>query len=218
MMSARGFVGDHVGRAAAGEGADVERAGPEQVVDGQRDAADVGERVEQFVDGGIAQFGIGGVGHLAGGADLVAQRALAAERELVFGGLAVDDVARAARRLGGFVGAGAVALLADHEEQAEAAMAIFEQRLDGLDHAGDDALGVAGAASPDELVVLARGEEGRDGIDVGGEGDDQRLAPLGEDVEAARLDFDALDVAVVVARRGARGSRRGSCRRAPRYW
>ena len=57
------------------------------------------ERVEQFVDGGIAQLGIGGVRHLAGGADFVAQRALAAERELVLGGLAVDDVARAARRL-----------------------------------------------------------------------------------------------------------------------
>ena len=92
-----GLVGDHVGRAAAGERADVERAGPEQGVDRQRDAADIGERVDQFVDGGIAQFRIGGVGHLAGGADFVAQRALAAERELVLGGLAVDDVARAAR-------------------------------------------------------------------------------------------------------------------------
>ena len=68
---------------------------------------------------------------------------------------------------------------------------------------GDDALGVAGAASPDVLVVLARGEERRHGIDVGGERDDQRLAPLGEDVEAPRLDFDALDAAAV-----ARGERR----------
>ena len=171
--------------------------GPSRASFGQRDAADIGEGVEQFVDGGIAQFGIGGVGHLAGGADFVAERALAAERELVFGGLAVDDVARAARRCGGFVGAGAVALLADHEEQAEAAMAVFQQGFDGFDHAGDDALGVAGAASPDEVVVFAGGEERRHGIDVSGEGDDQRLAPLGEDVEAARFHFDALDVAVV---------------------
>ncbi len=43
--------------------------------------------------------GIGGVRHLAGGGHFVAQRALGAERQLVLGGLAVDDVARAARRL-----------------------------------------------------------------------------------------------------------------------
>ena len=62
---------------------------------------------------------------------------------------------------------------------------------------GDDALGVAGAAAPDVFVVLARGEERRHGIHVGGERDHERLAPLREDVEAARLDFDALDAAVV---------------------
>ncbi len=77
-------------------------------------------------------------------------------------------------------------------------MAGFEQGLDGLDHGGDDALGVAGAAPPDKFVVFAGGEEGRDGIDVGGEGDDEGIAPTGEDVEAAGLDFDALDVAVEV--------------------
>ena len=68
------------------------------------------------------------------------------------------------------------------------------------------------------VVVLAGGEERRHGIDVGGERDDQRLAPLREDVEAPRLHFDALDVPVVMARPAARGSRRGSCRRALRYW
>ena len=171
--------------------------GPSSGSVGQRDAPDVGERVEQFVHGGLAEFRIGGVGHLAAGADLVAERALAAERELVLGGLAVDDVARAAGRLGGFVSARAVALLAHHEEQPEAAVSRGEQRLDGLDHAGDDALGVAGAASPDEFVVLAGGEKRRHGIDVGGEGDHQRLAPLGENVEAPRFHFDALDAAVV---------------------
>ena len=36
---------------------------------------------------------------------------------------------------------GAVLLLADHEEQAEVADAVFEQRRGGVNHGGDDALG-----------------------------------------------------------------------------
>ncbi len=137
----------------------------------------LGERVDEFVDGGFAQFGIGGVGHFAGGDHFVAQRAFGAERQAIFGGLAVDDVARAARIPGGLVGAGAVALFADDEEQAEIPLAGIEQRLDGLDHGGDDALGIAGAAAPDGLAVFAEGEEGRHGIDVGGERDVERPRP-----------------------------------------
>ena len=67
---------------------------------------------------------------------------------MVFGGLAVDDVSRAARMLRGVIGAGAVALFAHDEEQAEIAHAVFEQPFGGVDHAGDDAFGVAGAAAP----------------------------------------------------------------------
>ncbi len=192
-----GLVGDHVGRTAPSQRSDVERAGSEQGVGGQWDTPDIGEGVEKFVHGGFAQFRIRGVGHLAGGADLVAKRAFAAQRQLVLGGLAVDDVARAAGCLGSLVSARAVALLADHEQQPKAAASLGEQRLDGFDHAGDDALGVAGASSPNEFVVLAGGEKRRHGIDVGGKGDHQRLAPLGEDVEAPRFHFDALDAAVV---------------------
>ena len=96
-----GFIGHHVGRAAAGERADIQGAGPEQRVHRQRDAADFGQRVDELVDGRIAQFRIRRVRHLAGGDHLVAQRALGAQRQLVFGGLAIDDVARSARVLGG---------------------------------------------------------------------------------------------------------------------
>ena len=51
--------------------------GPEQSSTGSGMRADLGERVDQFVDRRIAEFGIGRVRHLAGGADFVAQRALA---------------------------------------------------------------------------------------------------------------------------------------------
>ena len=170
-------------------------------------------------DGGLAQFGIGGVGHLAGGADFVAERALAAERELVFGGLAVDDVARSAGRRGRLCRRRRCCAPRRPRRAARNRAAPSASRaLDRFDHAGDDALGVAGAASPDEIVVLAGGEERRHGIDVGGERDDQRLAPLGEDVEAPRFDFDALDVAVVKSGEGGEVVVEVDCRPAPRCW
>ena len=53
-----------------------------------------------------------------------------------------------------------------------------------------------------EFVVLAGGDEGRNGIHVGGERDIEAVAPLREDVEAARLDFDALDGAAVARGEG----------------
>ena len=88
------------------------------------------ERVQQLVDGRLAQLRIGRVGHLAGRGNFVAQRAFGAERQPVLGGLAVDQVARAARVAGGGHSAGAVALLADHEQQAEVAHARVEQRFE----------------------------------------------------------------------------------------
>ena len=77
----------------------------------------------------------------------------------------------------GVVGAGAVALFADDEEQAEVALAGLEESFGGEDHGGDDAFGVAGAAAPDEFVILAGREEGRHGIHVGGERDSELVAP-----------------------------------------
>ena len=68
-----------------------------------------------------------------------------------------------------------------------------------MDHGGDDALGVAGAAAPDVIVVFARCEERRHGVDVRGEGDG-RLAPVGEDVEPLLGDGHLLDGAAVFGR------------------
>ncbi len=127
-----GLIGDDVGRAAAADGSDVQRARPEQIrPPAVRSCRMPAERVEQFVDGRFAQFGISGVRHLACGCDLVAQRALGAERQLVFGGLAVDEESRSARLLRRAIGAGAVALLADDEQQPKSAAARFQQRFGG---------------------------------------------------------------------------------------
>ena len=101
------------------------------------------------MDGGVAQLGIGGVSEFAMSGELVTERAFAAQDELIFGGFAVDEEARAAGRCGHGFGAGAVAFFADDEEQSEIARAGGEQRFGGRDHGCDDALGVARTASPD---------------------------------------------------------------------
>ena len=77
------------------------------------------EGVEEFIDGGIAQFGIGGVGHFAAGYDLVTKGAFGAEGELVAGGFAVDEEAGSVRveivMGGGVVRTGAVAFFTYYE-------------------------------------------------------------------------------------------------------
>ena len=173
---------------------------------GKVHAADAFECVQQLVNGGFAQLGIGGMRQLALRDDFVTQHALGRRGQLVFGGLAVDEVARAARVFGGGVGAGAVALFAHDEQQAEIAHAGGQQAFGGDDHGGDDALGVGRAAAPDAVGVLARGKEGRHGVHVRRERD-HRLAPLGEDVEAIALDRAALDASRRCARPGARDGR-----------
>ena len=55
------------------------------------------QRVKKFLDGGFAQFRIGGMRHAAVRDDFIAQRAFGAEGQLVFRRLAVDDEVAAAR-------------------------------------------------------------------------------------------------------------------------
>src|SRR5262249_55939667 len=108
----------------------------------------------------------------------------------------VDQEARAAGILRRAGSADAVALLADHEEQSQVGPAALEQALGCGDHGGDDALGVSGGAPPDELVVFVRGEEGWNRIHVSGHRHYRTLAELREDVEAMRLRFHPLDLAI----------------------
>src|SRR5947207_2495737 len=83
----------------------------------------------------------------------------------------------------GAVRPGAVALFAHHEQKADAALAGLQQGLGRSQHAGDDALGVAGPAPPDVVIVFAGTYEGRHGVHVGGQGHDEGAAPLREHVE-----------------------------------
>jgi hypothetical protein len=70
----------------------------------QRGSPNCLERVEQFLGGRFASFGIGGVRHFPVRDEFVAQRALRAERQLVAGGFAVDREFRAARILRRMIG------------------------------------------------------------------------------------------------------------------
>ena len=88
-----GFVGDDVGRVAAGDEADVEGGWADLGLERQRHGEDVVERLDELVDGGVAELGIGGVGHAAFGAEFDAEGALGGEGEAVVGGLAVDEEA-----------------------------------------------------------------------------------------------------------------------------
>src|ERR1700739_2711915 len=89
---------------------------------------------------------------------------------MIFGGFAVDEEARATRRGCCGDGTDAAALFADDEQKCEIASAACEKQFSGGDHGGDDAFGVAGAAAVDVRSVFARGEKGRNGVHVSGEG------------------------------------------------
>ena len=105
----------------------------------QRHGKDVVEGLDELVDGGVAKFGIGGVGHAAFGAEFDAEGALGGEGEAVVGGFAVDEKLRAFGRFVGDDGSGGVALFADEEEQADLD-AGFAEAIGCGDLCGDDAL------------------------------------------------------------------------------
>ncbi len=76
-------------------------------------------------------------------------------------------------------------------------MARLEQIAYREDHRRDNALGIASAASPDVLVVFARGEEWRHSVHVRGERD-RWFPPPGENVVAPGLDGDQLGMPAIL--------------------
>src|SRR5580700_11830629 len=94
--------------------------------------------------------------HAPVGNHFIAQRTLRPKRQFVFGGLAVDQVAATARMPGGVVSPSAVSLLAHHKQQAEVPMPLLQEPRGRANHRRDNTLGVAGAAAPDELLVLEK--------------------------------------------------------------
>jgi hypothetical protein len=149
-----GVIGDDVGGATALDSADVERAFAEDGVGFPGGLVEAVEGGEEFEDGRVAEFGIGGVGHASGGGEGVAESAFGSESDSVGGGFAVDEEAGASRGLCGGEGAGAIAFFADDEEEGEVPDALIEEGFGGLDHGGDDAFDVASAAAPDVVVIF----------------------------------------------------------------
>src|SRR5229473_3586253 len=140
--------------AAAAERAYIERTAAEQRVLRKRNVANVLEHIEERFDGGMAELRISGMREAAARYELITQRAFRTERQQIFRRLAVNQVARAARRFGGGDRAGTVAFFTDDEEQGKIFHAVFEKSLCSNGHGHDDAFGIAGAASPDEFFIL----------------------------------------------------------------
>ena len=91
---------------------------------------------------------------------------------MVLGGLAVDKKFRAAamqfvRQLIRYLGAQAVALLADNEQQSDRDI-LFAQALGSGNLRANYALGVAGAAPVNIFIIFRRWEKWRDNIHVSG--------------------------------------------------
>src|SRR5712692_11226000 len=120
--------------------------------------------------------------HLSVSLDFQTQRALRSQSQLVFSWLAIDQVASAARLGISSTGAGAVALLPDNKENAQAASPFRQQRIERVEHGRDDSLRITSAAPPDEFAVLARWDEWRNRVHVRGK-DDLRRAPVRENIE-----------------------------------
>ncbi len=186
------LVRHDVGSPAAGEGADVERGLAEHGVGRERQVPQARQDVDQLVDRRVPQLRVGGVGRPPLGREGEIEIPLRAQGEPVLGGLAVDQVAGPPGVAVGHLGADAVRLLADDEQQAEPADPLVQQLPGGLEHGGDPPLGVARPPAVEEFAVFRGGEERRHGVHVGRE-DDHRLPPGGEDVEAVPLDRHALD-------------------------
>src|SRR5579872_1773614 len=106
--------------------------------------------------------------------------------------LAVNQIAATAWGFGGCICAGAIALLANHKQERDAANTLRDQCLRGVNHGRDDALRIASSTAPDEFSILARRIERRHGIDMGGERD-HRVAPVREQIETMRFHFESLD-------------------------
>src|SRR5260370_35031212 len=100
------------------------------------------------------------MGQPAVGCQLEAKRSLGRQAQLVFRWLTVDQIAGSARVLRRDARTRAVSFFADHEQKAEVGDTFSEKFLDGADHGGDDAFGVACPSPRQELVVFARGEKG----------------------------------------------------------
>src|SRR5271154_5870511 len=115
---------------------------------------------------------------------------------MIFRGFSIDQETRASRVGRGGSGSGALALSADDKEQGEIASARGEKIFGCCNHGSDDAFGIAGAATPEIVLIFTGAEEWRNSVHVGRERDDG-VAPENVDIVAIGLDANAFDLAAV---------------------
>ena len=115
------------------------------------------------------------MGHLACGLEDCAQGALGGQGEAVVSGFAVDKEAAALGRIVGGFSAGRVALLAADKQQPNP-KSCRAQRLGGCYLSGENALGVADAATIKEFSVFCEGDVRRHGVQVRGKDQIGRLS------------------------------------------
>lgn len=153
------------------------------------------EGLDELVNGGVAELGVGGMSHAAIGVKFNAKSAFGGKGEAVIGGFAVDEKAGAFGVEVGYGGTGRVALFADDEKEADLDVGVAEA-VGGGDLGGDDPFGIAGSAAVKELIVFAEAEEGRDGVHMGGEN------YIGCDAGECGVDVEAVVGQVAGARSG----------------
>ena len=195
QQMSHGVVRNDVGRAAAFNQPDVQCARTGLGIGGQLQFADLVQRVEQLLDCGFTELGIGRVRHLAARDQLDTQRPLRRDGQAVLGRLAVDQELHAARLLVRNLSTLTVALLAHQKQQANV-NALGLQLLGGCDLSHDDALGVAGAAAVDAICRFRRRNERRDRIHVGGQRKlrIRMIRVRRPDIEAIAFDGNSFDV------------------------
>src|SRR5690242_12376557 len=140
-----GFVRDNVWRTPARDSSYIKRACAENIIRWEVDPPDSFECVKELFDGRLAKLRIGRMSHAPVCRDLISQCAFRAKRELVPGGLSVDQKLTATRIARGNVRTCTVSLFADDEKQSEIALTRPKELFGGRDHSGNDAFGITSA-------------------------------------------------------------------------
>jgi len=135
---------------------DVQCAGTDALKLGHGESQHLRQHLDQFVNRTFAQFRIGGMRHFAGGPERCAEGPLGGQRQAVVGRFTVNEETAALGREVGNAGAGRIALLTAHNQNANAETGCA-QSFGGGYLGGDDALGVGNSAAVEEVGVFTEG-------------------------------------------------------------
>ena len=147
------------------------------------------QRFHKLVDRRLAQFGIRRVRHLSVRHQFHVQRTLTRQRQLVFGGLAVNHEARADRLPVGHLRADRISFFA-HQKQQPGENACPAQLLSCQNLRRNNPLCVARAAPVNAPFVFGRCDERRHRIHVRGENNLRTIIsrPCSQHISARPLD------------------------------